>query len=336
MIFIATINDIAGLAGVSKSTVSRVLNGDETLSVSKSTKKNIFEAAEQLSYDKYKTKHKTNGTIAVVLSYQETEELDDAYFMSLRLAVNNRLTDSNYRFENFFQSDYQPEDLSNQTYIGIVAVGFFGKETISALRNLQKPLVFVNTDTLLDNVDCVVTDFTSSVARTTNHLIQAGITEIGVLVGKQYHQHLITFENDPQSFLAKSILQCKDLFNSDYFYTASEYTAAAGYQAMNEIIQQLGSKLPKAFLIGSDSIAIGAMRALAEHKIEIPKQVSIIGFNDITSAQYITPSLSTVHVSRNAMARAAFDLLNEQFQKRNMVPRKLTIGTSLIIRDSSI
>jgi LacI family transcriptional regulator len=103
------------------------------------------------------------------------------------------------------------------------------------------------------------------------------------------------------------------------------------------IIQQSGSKLPKAFLIGSDSIAIGAMRALAEHKIEIPKQVSIIGFNDITSAQYVTPSLSTVHVSRNAMARAAFDLLlNEQFQKRNMVPRKLTIGTSLIIRDSSI
>lgn len=102
------------------------------------------------------------------------------------------------------------------------------------------------------------------------------------------------------------------------------------------IIQQSGSKLPKAFLIGSDSIAIGAMRALAEHKIEIPKQVSIIGFNDINSAQYVTPSLSTVHVSRNAMARAAFDLLNEQFQKRNMVPRKLTIGTSLIIRDSSI
>nr|WP_257722339.1 LacI family DNA-binding transcriptional regulator [Pediococcus damnosus] len=327
---------MARLAGVSKSTVSRVLNGDDTLSVSQSTEKNIFEAAGQLSYDKYKTKHKTNGTIAVVLSYKESEELDDVYFMSLRLAVNNHLTDSNYRFKNFFQTDYERNELAKQSYIGIVAVGFFDKETILKLRALHKPIVFVNTDTLLDNVDCVVTDFTSSVARTTNHLLQAGIKDIGILTAKQHHHHLITLENDPQGFLAKTFLQCKKTFNPDYFFVAEDYTAAAGYQEMNKIIDKLGAKLPKAFLIGSDSIAIGAMRALTEHKIAIPQQISVIGFNDITSAQYITPSLSTVHVSRNAMARAAFELLNEQFQKRNMVPRKITIGTSLIIRDSSV
>lgn len=306
------------------------------MAVSQNTRKNIFEAAEQLSYDKYKTKHKTNGTIAVVLSYKESEELDDAYFMSVRIAIDNRLTDSNYRFKHFFQGDYESKNLESQSYIGIIAVGFFGKKTIQILKGLQKPIVFVSTDTLLDNLDCVVTDFTSSVARTTNHLLDKGISEIGILVAKRSHHHLITYENDPQRFLAKSFLECEEVFNPDYFFIAEEYTAESGYQAMQEIIHTLGSKLPKAFLIGSDAIAIGAMRALSEQRITIPEQVSIIGFNDITSAKYVNPSLSTVHISRYGMAKAAFNLLNEQFQKRDMVPRKVTIGTSLIIRKSSV
>ncbi|GAB5052186.1 MULTISPECIES: substrate-binding domain-containing protein [Pediococcus] len=65
-------------------------------------------------------------------------------------------------------------------------------------------------------------------------------------------------------------------------------------------------------------------------------QVSLIGFDDITSAKYVSPSLSTIHVSRNSMAKAAFDLLTEQFQKRQLIPRKITVGTALVLRDSSI
>ncbi|WP_317766599.1 LacI family DNA-binding transcriptional regulator [Pediococcus ethanolidurans] len=176
---------MAKLAGVSKSTVSRVLNGDVTLSVTQSTRKNIFEAAEQLSYDKYKTKHKTNGTIAVVLSYKESEELDDAYFMSLRIAIDNRLTDSNYRFKNFFRADYNSSDLQDSKYIGIIAVGFFDEETILDLGKLHKPMVFVNTDTLQYDKDCVIADFTSSILRATTHLVEGGITDIGMLFGRK-------------------------------------------------------------------------------------------------------------------------------------------------------
>ncbi len=306
------------------------------MAVSQNTRKNIFEAAEQLSYDKYKTKHKTKGTVAVVLSYEETEELHDAYFMSLRIAIDNRLSDSNYRFEHFFQHSYQPADLQKNTYMGIIAVGFFEKTTIQALGNLQKPLVFVNTDTMLYNQNCVVSDAASAPFRAITHLSEVGITDIGVLVGKYYQHQLVTTANDPQRFLLKSLLAAQHLLHTENFFFADDYSAEAGYQAMTTLINKLGNHLPKAFLIGADSIAIGALRALSERNIAVPKQVSLIGFDDITSAKYVSPSLSTIHVSRNSMAKAAFDLLTEQFQKRQLIPRKITVGTALVLRDSSI
>ncbi|GEN94411.1 transcriptional regulator, LacI family [Pediococcus ethanolidurans] len=271
-----------------------------------------------------------------MLSYKESEELDDAYFMSLRIAIDNRLTDSNYRFKNFFRADYNSSDLQDSKYIGIIAVGFFDEETILDLGNLHKPMVFVNTDTLQYDKDCVTADFTSSILRATTHLVEGGITDIGMLFGRKYQHQLVTLQNDPQRFLLSSFLNCKEIYQPNYFFMAEDYTAESGYTEMKAIIKKLGNKLPKAFLIGSDSIAIGALRALREEKVPVPKRVSIIGFNDITSAQYVTPGLSTIHVPRNAMAKSAFDLLNEQFQKRHMASRKVTVGTSLIIRGSSI
>ena len=81
----ATIKDIAELAGVSIATVSRVLNYDSTLSVADETKKRIFEVAEQLSYKQKPAKKLETGNIALLQWYTEKEELEDLYYMSIRL-----------------------------------------------------------------------------------------------------------------------------------------------------------------------------------------------------------------------------------------------------------
>src|SRR3954462_8566690 len=86
----ATIKDIAQIAGVSIATVSRVLNYDTTLSVSDETKKRIFEVAEELSYKKKQARKQESGKIALLQWYTEKEELEDLYYMSIRLGVENR------------------------------------------------------------------------------------------------------------------------------------------------------------------------------------------------------------------------------------------------------
>ena len=95
----ATITDIATIAEVSISTVSRVLNYDPSLSVTEETKRKIFEAAEKLNYTKYKTSkssvnyqwmyQKHNKSIGIVQWRMDDEELEDIYYMSIRLGVEN-------------------------------------------------------------------------------------------------------------------------------------------------------------------------------------------------------------------------------------------------------
>lgn len=88
----ATIKEIAELAGVSLTTVSRVLNYDETLNVQDETRKRVFEAAEQLEYTiKGKKKRKKKLKIGVLCSYSLEEELEDTFYLSVRVAIENKI-----------------------------------------------------------------------------------------------------------------------------------------------------------------------------------------------------------------------------------------------------
>ncbi|MBO1913948.1 LacI family DNA-binding transcriptional regulator, partial [Microvirga sp. 3-52] len=98
----ATIKDIAEKAGVSSATVSRVLNYDASLSVADETKKKIFEAAEELSYRKRTSKRYINQKIAVIHWYTEKEELNDLYYLSIRLGIEERCKEIGMNPEVYF------------------------------------------------------------------------------------------------------------------------------------------------------------------------------------------------------------------------------------------
>ena len=101
----ATIKDIAERAQVSPATVSRVLNYDETMSVSIETRNRIFQVAEELNYVKYKSKNKKNNskssepthTIAVIQWYTEQEEINDLYYYAIRIGIEKKSTSHGMR-----------------------------------------------------------------------------------------------------------------------------------------------------------------------------------------------------------------------------------------------
>lgn len=107
----ATLKDIANKAGVSTSTVSRVLNYDTTLSVGEETKRKIFEVAEELEYkSKKQPANKTKGTLAIVNWYSEAEELQDIYYMSICLGAEKRAKALGYTYYRVYkQSDFIEE-----------------------------------------------------------------------------------------------------------------------------------------------------------------------------------------------------------------------------------
>ena len=181
----ATITDIAKVANVSISTVSRVLNYDPNLSVTEETKRKIFEAAETLNYTKYKTKNKNKQqeqltpnlsvqtapqepSIAVVQWRSDDEELTDIYYMSIRLGAEKRAEELGYNILKVSQL----EQHNLQGIDGILAIGKFTQKTLQELQQLHPNLCVIGSNFPLEEFDSVNTDFYQATEIALTHLLE--------------------------------------------------------------------------------------------------------------------------------------------------------------------
>jgi Transcriptional regulators len=332
---LATIKDIAKQAGVSIATVSRILNYDPTLSVTEKTRKKIFETAELLNYSKFKKRprnRKTNGKIVIVLWFTEQEELNDLYYLSIRMGVENKLQAENFETVHLFPNEILT-DLDDIN--GVIAIGKFSKNEIRNLIVISKNIVFLDFDAFPLGYDCVVTDFEQAVNQIVDYFFDKGIHSIGMLAGREStYDHQVTLSDPRYNFFVKAI-QKKLNQDPEYIFTGS-FSPYSGYQLMKQAIEKLGKQLPRAFFVASDAMAIGAIRALHEKNINVPDRVSLIGFNDISIAKYFYPPLSTVKVYTEMMGKLGIDLLINKIKNPLEVPQRVTLGTKLIIRQSSI
>ncbi len=326
----ATIKDIAEKVGVSIATVSRVLNYDETLSVTDETKRRVFEVAEELEYKKRTPKRNTTAKVAILHWYTEKEELDDLYYMSIRLGAEKQAGQNNIQVQTFFQNNY--EEVMNESFQGIIAIGKYSNQQIQELKKVSEHIVFVdcNTD---EDFDSVVASFGKATRSVIDYLIEKGHKTIGYIGGQELYKDASGNIQDPRERAFRAYMSYRDLLKEEFIYTSS-FSASEGYSLMKKAIKEHGKQLPTAFFIGNDAMAIGCLRALHEAKISVPERVNIIGVNDISVAKYTFPALSTVKVYTEMMGQTATDLLMERMAGRK-VAKKVVISTKLKIRDSS-
>ena len=127
----STIKDIAELAGVSLATVSRVLNYDETLNVQEETKKKVFEAAEQLEYHmKEKKKRRRRLKLGVICSYSPEEELEDPFYLAVRIAIEKEIEESGFKRVPLSIEDSMEHFAAVD---GIICLGTFSRTTLGRL-----------------------------------------------------------------------------------------------------------------------------------------------------------------------------------------------------------
>lgn len=325
----ATIRDIAKLAGVSPATVSRVLNYDQELSVAQETKQRIFEVAEELNYTKHKRANKAvKSVIRLVQWYNEAEELADLYYLSIRLGIEKKAEELNIQIRRETLND-----LSDTQVSGTIALGKFDAEQIRQLRKVDDNLLFVDFDGMNMGLNSIVVDFDQSLNLVIDCFIQQGHQKIGILSGKEATKHNLQPIEDPRLHAFKTKLEQINLYRPEFTLTAA-FSMEAGKTAMTKFLMET-KEYPNALFASSDALAVGAMQAIQEAGLKIPEDISVIGFNDVSVAKYVSPSLSTVKVETEWMGELAVSTILELAKEFSTVPRKITLGTKLIQRDST-
>lgn len=332
----ATIRDIADRAGFSIATVSRVLNYDETLNVSDSTKFKILEIAEELDYvtlRERKSKKQDSVKIAIVDKLTEKQQLEDPYFLSIRIGIERRCSEEQIQYIRIDKDGQYnfPEDLN-----GIIAVGNFDKEEIEALKVHSNIIIFVDSCPDEELYDCVVSDFEKAVENALEYLTSIGHTEIGYLGGQLHCDPKMPLDYREKAY--RDYMSKTGRLNVDHIVLQrlNHYdrysTLADGYMLMKEVLAK--EKVPAAFFIQSDSMAMGAYKAIMEAGLKIPEDISIISFNDISIAKYMSPALSSIKIFTKFMGESAVDLFLERIKNGREICKKVVTPTKLKIRES--
>jgi Transcriptional regulators len=330
----ATITDIAKESGLSIATVSRVLNYDETLSVTDETKKKVFEVAEKLNYTKYKSKRNNLSsnpcTIAVIQWLNEKEELGDIYYMSIRMGVEKRAAELGL---NIIKVSHLEENFPS-SIDGILAIGKFDQKTVLHIKNLHKNVCFIGTNYPLDDFDTVNGDFTQATELALIHLLQNGHRKIGYIgveeVNNLYGHRLY---KSPVTNTYIDFMQHYGLFDDSCFFCKKTLApnVSVGEEIMTAAITALGSTMPTAFFISNDALALGCINTLHKYNFHIPEDISIVSINDLSVSQFITPPLTTVKVFTEEMGEIGINTLYERILSPS-ISKRIVLSTELIVR----
>jgi len=330
---LATIKEIGSIAGVSISTVSRVLNFDETLNVSDMTREKILKIADELDYVSSKTKKAKNKKckdIGIVYWYNYEEELGDPYYLSIRLAAEKKCNENNFNLVKLGE-DSNDDDIKNVN--GIIAIGRFTSSTIEKLASTNDNIVFVDFSPDENRFDSVMADIGKSTTKILNYLYELGHRKIGFIGGKRLEE--LYYENiyiDERDINYKEFMERKGIYNPKYIYQGEKFTFKAGYDLTIEALKSK-NKIT-AFFVGNDTMAVGAYKAISEAGLRVPNDISIVGFNDQPSAKYMIPSLTTIRIPSEYLGNAAVDLLLENINGSREYNKKVIIPTEFKIRES--
>ncbi|MGN8647410.1 LacI family DNA-binding transcriptional regulator [Gracilibacillus sp. HCP3S3_G5_1] len=326
----ATIKEIAEKAGVSIATVSRVLNYDPKLSVSDETKKRIFEIAESLSYQKKAPRKKLTRRIAFVHWVTEAEELTDLYYMGIRHGIEEQANQHHLHLLKYtvHELDDIPKDID-----GILAVGRFSKKQIEQFKQLTQHIVLVDSDFEHSGCDAVLTDFKTVIKQAVDHLLAKEVIKIGFIGGKETLQGTISPTTDIRELYFRDYMKQKGLLE-EQLILLDHFNVDSGYRLMKQFLPQTPTG-KTGFITANDPLAIGALKAVNDAKMDIPDQVSLIGINDISVSKYVYPALTTVRIEKELMGKTAIDLMMERLRDDRQICKKVYIDTTLIERETT-
>jgi len=330
----ATIREVAKKAGVSITTVSRILNNDDSFNVSKITKEKVLKVIKQLNYERKKNKNRiSQSNISVIKCFDEKIENEDPYFVSLKINLENMLKKKVSKVKFFDLEEIEKlikyNEISNFSLTdAVIFIGETSKEKLKFFKSLNENIICVDVyDT--DNItDYIKFDMRNSVEIVLNYIFKLNHKKIGLLVGRnKVVKNLVDFREK----YFKEIMVKNGLYREEYLQIV-DFSMESGYIMMKEILKL--EDRPTAVFCGNDSIAMGAYKAIRENKLKIPEDISIIGFNDLKLSQYSIPPLTTIKIDTKLIAQETVNSLIELLEGKRDYHKKVFLPIELIERES--
>ncbi|MFE4710457.1 LacI family DNA-binding transcriptional regulator [Paenibacillus sp. NPDC056722] len=331
------IKDIAKIAGVSVSTVSKIINNYTDISAS--TRNKVLQIIKETGYTppiSSKTpSSKSSYLIGVIFAGMLNIDLTHPFFIEVLNAFKKQMGllgydlifFSNEKFQNGGVNDYLAR-CWHYNVDGCVLLS--GQELETSISNLDQssiPCIGVDMKLSGSSSGYIMSDNFKLSAKAVEHFYLLGYRDLGYLGSTQESE----ISNMRESGYRKAIEDLGMSVHENWFLNGDNFFESSGYEAMTRMIAT--GSLPRAIFAASDQIAIGAMRALKEANISVPDTVAIIGCDDIEACKYTTPSLSTIRQNKNKLGRLAalmlYDLINNQSSTSSFI-----VEPELIVRES--
>ena len=325
-----TIKDIAKVAGVSHTTVSRALNDSSLIKIE--TRQRIQAIAKDLHY--------VPNVNARSLVNQKNYMIG-LFFSSIRQGTSsNFLVDTITEIHSVLEEQYtlsvqgideieHLEHINFQRYDAVLVMSQSDSDQafIMELKKQPFPFVVVNRDLSDDTIINVVADDQKGVQLAIEYGISMNHKKIAYIGGREDFRSA----NERREAVIET-LEAHHLSIDPDFFLAGDYSMASGFQKMQELLQM--DKQPTLVFCANDDMAIGAMRAIHEAGLKIPEDFSLIGFDDAPVTAFLEPPLTSVHKSLKKMTKIGMEMLLDAIAGKELSHKKIEIPTSLIKRKS--
>jgi len=333
-----TSRDIANLAGVSRTTVSFVLNDVPGMRIPEETRQRVLEAARQLNYHADEVARSMASGRRNVLGFVVRQSADQAFADLFLPRVLNGVTKaaSDQGFRTIFEP-VSPDNAGN-SYSQLIRKRQVDGIILSGPRSDDQELLKIHAEgapivlmgQLPDaGIPFIDVDNVGGAALATQHLIRLGHQRIGLIT------------NAPLAYTAsadrltgyRQALEAAGIAFDEALVRYGDRTPHSGDDAMRDLLERRDR--PTAVFIASDTVALGALQAVRRNGISVPQDLAVVGFDDIPLAEYVVPPLTTVRLPAYGLGWGAADMLIRMLEGSEPIQHQsVLLETELVIRES--
>lgn len=336
------LKDIAERVGVSISTVSRVINSKDTKAASEEVREKIWSVVRETGYTpniaarnlklgkiNNTTIRNNDKNIACIVA-RSRDAIDEPFFLDLSRSIEREAFKHGYVLRytlSAFDLDTSNafNTISNTKVDGVLILGRFNLNLSNFIKKHYKNVVFagLNSIDLSYNYDQVICDGYKASIAAVKHIASLFHTNISY-IGETKNEVRFKGFMDAMKELSLSI-NSKNIINT-------HLSTHGGYKGAQKLLDN--NTHTTAILCANDITAIGALKALKENGICVPKDISIISIDDISMSQYVSPMLTTVHIPIEQLGKMACKTLIDRIERGHSIPIKLEIPFNITKRES--